>query len=379
MDFELSEERRILRDTAARFIRDTYPIATRHEIAGSDEGFSREMWSDFAELGLIGALLPAQAGGYGGGGEDIAVVMEEIGRGLVVEPFLATAVLGGGLIAELGTETQRALLDEVIGGAKLLAFAHGEPESRYAPSEVRTRAEQDSGGAWTLNGRKAVVYNGGAADTLIVSARVSGAPQDEDGLALFLVDPQAEGVSRRGYATVEGGHDAEIDLHGVVLDEDAVLGAAGAAFPAIERALGRGVLALSAEAMGVMEVCRDMTLDYLRTRTQFGVALGRFQALQHRVVDLCLEIEQARSAVMLAAGKLESPRAERERALSAAKNLVGRVGRLVAEESIQLHGGIAMTWEYALPHYAKRLVMIDHQLGDADHHLERFIAFSKLD
>lgn len=375
MDFELSEERRILRDTAARFIRETYPIETRHEIAGSEEGFSRKAWSDFAELGLIGALLPAEAGGFGGSGEDIAVVMEELGRGLVVEPFLATAVLGGSLIAELGTDAQRSALEEAIAGTRLLALAHGEPETRYGLSEVRTRAERDGDG-WKLGGRKAVVMNGDSADTLIVSARVSGAPAEADGLALFLVDPEAEGVSRRGYATVEGGHAAEIELNGVALKDDALLGEAGTAFPAIERAIGRGVLALSAEALGIMEVCRDMTLDYLRTREQFGVPLGRFQALQHRVVDMCLEIEQARSAVMLAAGKLEAPRPERERALSAAKNLVGRVGRLVAEESIQLHGGIAMTWDYALPHYAKRLVMIDHQLGDADHHLERFIAFS---
>lgn len=378
MDFALSEERRILRDTAARFIRDTYPLARRHEIAGSEEGFSREMWADFAELGLIGALLPPEAGGFGGSGEDIAVVMEELGRGLVVEPFLATAVLGGGPIAELGSESQTAVLDEVIAGTCLLALAHGEPESRYALSEVRTRAER-RGDGWTLSGRKAVVFNGDSADRLIVSARVSGAATDEDGLALFLLDPHREGVSRRGYGTVDGGHGAEIDLQDVVLDDDALLGAPGAAYPAIEHALGRGVLALSAEALGVMEVCRDMTLEYLRTRKQFGVALGRFQALQHRMVDVCIEIEQARSAVMLAAGKLEAPRPARERALSAAKNLVGRVGRLVAEESIQLHGGIAMTWEYALPHYAKRLVMIDHQLGDADHHLERFAAFSKVD
>ena len=377
MDFELSEERRILRDTAARFIRDTYPIETRHEIAGSEEGFSRKVWSDFAELGLIGALLPAEAGGFGGSGEDIAVVMEELGRGLVVEPFLATAVLSGGLLAELGGDAQKASLEEVIAGTRLLTFAHGEPESRYGLSEVRTQAEREARG-WRLSGRKAVVINGDTADSLIVSARVSGAPADEDGLALFLVDPRAEGVSRRGYGTVEGGHAAEIDLDGVAVDEDALLGQAGAAFPAIERAIGRGVLALSAEALGIMEVCRDMTLDYLRTREQFGVPLGRFQALQHRVVDMCLEIEQARSAVMLAAGKLEAPRPERERALSAAKNLIGRVGRLVAEESIQLHGGIAMTWDYALPHYAKRLIMIDHQLGDADHHLERFIALSKV-
>lgn len=376
MDFGLSEERRILRDTAARFIRDSYDMKTRHALAASAEGFSRDKWREFAELGLVAALLPAEVGGLGGFGEDILVVMEEIGRGLVVEPFLATAVLGGGLIAELGSEAQKAILEEVIAGTRLLAFAQGEAESRYSLSEVRTRAER-RGDGWLLNGQKSVVLNGDSADLLVVSARASGAADDEAGLALFLVDAAAPGVTRRGYATVDGGHAAEVGLADVKVGEDALLGEAGQAFPAIERVVGRGLLALCAEALGTMEVCRDMTLDYLRTRKQFGVPIGKFQALQHRMVDLCLEIEQARSAVMFAAGKLEAPRPERERALSAAKNLTGRVGRLVAEESIQLHGGIAMTWEYALPHFAKRLTMIDHQLGDADHHLERFIAFSQ--
>ncbi len=376
MDFELSEERRILRDTAARLIRERYPIQARHEFAAREEGFSREMWADFAELGLIGAFLPGEVGGYGGTGVDIMVAMEEIGRGLVVEPFLASAVLSAGLLAEFGTGSQKALVGEVVAGTRLLAFAHGEPESRYALSEVRMQACESDGG-WILNGRKSVVLNGDTADDLIVSARVAGDADDEDGLALFLIAANTQGVSRRGYATVDGGRAAEIDFDNVRLSEDASLGPAGQAFPAIERAVGRGVLALCAEALGAMEVCLDMTLDFLRTRTQFGVPLGKFQALQHRMVDMCLEIEQARSATILAAGKLDAPRAERERTLSAAKNLAGRVGRMVGEESIQLHGGIAMTWEYALPHFAKRLTMIDHQLGDADHHLERFIAFSR--
>ncbi len=376
MDFELSEERRILRDTAARLFRERYPIQARHDFAASDDGFSRALWTDFADLGLIGALVPAEMGGLGGAGVDIMVVMEEVGRGLAVEPFLASAVLGAGLLAEAGTAAQQAQIAEVIAGTRLLAFAHGEPDSRYALSEVRTRAREDAGG-WILDGRKSVVLNGDTADALIVSARTGGDAADPDGLSLFLVAGDPEGVTRRGYGTVDGGRAAEIDLVGARVSAETCLGTAGTAYPAIERVIGRGVLALCAEALGIMEVCRDTTLDYLRTRTQFGVPLGKFQALQHRMVDMCLEIEQARSATMLAAGKLDAPRAERERTLSAAKNLIGRVGRLVAEDSIQLHGGIAMTWDYALPHYAKRLTMIDHQLGDADHHLERFIAFSK--
>jgi len=377
VDFGLTEEQRILRDTAARFIAENYGIARRQEALVLPEGFSRTLWTTFAELGLVAALLPEEACGLGGEGENILLVMEEIGRGLVAEPFLATAVLGAGVIAMCGSAAQKAHLEDVIGGTHLLAFAHGEAEGHYSLSEVRTRAER-SGGGWVLNGQKAVVLNGDSADSLIVSARCSGEPYDEDGLALFLVDAECQGVSRQGYATIDGGRAADIGFSDVKLSTVSLLGEAGNAFPAIEQTIGQGVLALCGEALGIMEVCRDMTLDYLRTRKQFGVPIGKFQALQHRMVDLCLEIEQARSLSMLAASKLNAPRAERERSLSAAKNLVGRVGQLVAEESIQMHGGIAMTWEYALPHFAKRLIMIDHQLGDTDHHLERFIAFSQL-
>ena len=375
MDFGLSDDRRMVRDTVERFVRERYPIETRHAHAALDGGFNRATWAEFAELGLIGALLPEDAGGFGGAGEDILVVMEALGRGLVVEPFLATAVLGATPIVLTGTQAQRAVLEDVAAGGTLLAFAHGEPESRYALAGVATTAER-AGSNWVLRGQKAVVLNGDTADRLVVSARTGGAPGDAAGLALFLIDVAADGVDRRGYATVDGGRAAEIALDGVEVGDDAALGTPGDAYPVIERTIGRGVLALCAEALGLMEVCRDVTLDYLKTRKQFGRELGAFQALQHRMVDLCLEIEQARSATMLAAARLEGQGKERERALSAAKNLIGRAGRLVAEESIQLHGGIGMTWEYALPHFAKRLVMIDHQLGDADFHLERFIAYA---
>ena len=321
---------------------------------------------------MIGALLPEKVGGFGGEGEDIIVVMEELGRGLVVEPFLASAILGAGIIADAGNAKQKKLLEGVIAGETLLAFAHGEPDSRYSLSQVSTKAKK-SGKGYKITGEKAVVINGDSADKLIVSARVSGKGDDEKGLALFLIDADAKGVTRRGYKTVDGGHAAEISLKNVEAGADAVIGRAGSAFKAIERAAGRAVLALCAEAIGVMEVCRDLTLDYLKQRKQFGVPLSKFQALQHRIVEVCLEIEQTRSSVIHAAGQFGGGAREREIALAAAKNLTGRIGRLVSEESIQMHGGIGMTWEYALPHFAKRLTMIDHQFGDTDHHLERFI------
>jgi len=267
------------------------------------------------------------------------------------------------------------LLEEIIAGARIAALAHFEPQGRYDPAHVDATAAR-AGEGWRLNGAKAVVLNGDSAETLIVSARTGGKGWDEDGISLFIVPADAQGVSRRPYALMDGGRAAEISLEGVEVGAGALLGSEGGAFPAIERSLGAGVLAVCAEALGLMEVLKDATLDYLRTRKQFGQPIGKFQALQHRMAELLIEIEQARSAVINAAGRFEANRGEREKALSAAKHLIGQVGRLVAEEAIQLHGGIGVTWEYGPAHYAKRLVMIDHVLGDVDHHLARYIAVS---
>ena len=367
MNFTLSDERRMLKETADRYLADTYTIEARHAAAAMEGGYDPAQWTQMADLGLVGALLPPEVGGYGGTGEDIALVFEALGRALVVEPFLATAILGSHPILMAGTDDQKAMFDPIIEGRMTHAFAHGEPDSRYTLSHVSTRAEDTNG--WKLTGTKAVVLNGSTADHIVVSARISGDMADESGIGLFLVARDATGVSIRDYSTVEGGHACEITLENAPADP---IGTPGDAFPIIEATVARAILALCAEAVGIMEVCKDMTLDYLKTRTQFGRPIGTFQVIQHRMVDLVLEIEQARSAVMLAAASLDGPRHERERTASAAKNLIGRVGRLVAEESIQLHGGIAMTWDYALPHYAKHLVMIDHLFGDTDHHLTRF-------
>ncbi len=376
MDFNHTEDRTMLKDMVARFLADNYPLEERHKAAESADGFSRNLWARFAELGLVGALFSETDGGFGGGGFDINVLFEELGRGLVVEPFLASAVLGGGVLAELGNDTQKQILGEVIAGTKLLAFAHGEPDSRYDQSCVATRAVRTENG-WTLDGRKAVVLNGDSADVLIVTARSAGDEFAEDGISAFVVPAGHDGVAIRGYPTIDGLHAAEVTLDGVTLADDALLAEAGAAYPAIERAIARANVALASEAVGLMEVCRDMTLEYLRTRKQFGVPIGKFQALQHRMATVLMEIEQARSATINAAGRLELSRTEREKAVSTAKALAGRVGRLVAEEAIQMHGGIGMTWEYGLGHFAKRLIMIDHQFGDVDYHTERFVDLSR--
>ncbi|WP_280151292.1 acyl-CoA dehydrogenase family protein [Piscinibacter sp. XHJ-5] len=376
MHFEHTEDRRMLADTLGRFVKEQYGFEARDRIARSGEGYSAQMWRRFADLGVIGALFDEAHGGFGGAGFDIAVVFEALGRGLVVEPFLGSAVLAGGAIAEAGSEAQQAWLAEIISGSAVAAFAHGEPDARYELSRVTARAERVDDG-WLLDGSKAVVAHGDSADVFVVSARTEGGVDDESGLSLFLVPAGTAGVSRRGYPLIDGGRAAELTLRKVRVEASALLGQAGAGYATIERVTGAGILALCAEAIGAMDAAKDATLEYLRTRRQFGVPIGSFQALQHRMADLLLEVEQARSAVINAAAALQADRLTRERALSAAKVTIGRVGTQVAEECIQLHGGIGMTWELPLAHYAKRLVMIDHQLGDEDHHLARYIALGR--
>lgn len=375
MDFSHSDDRRMLADTIARYVRENYTFETRSGITQSDDGFSRQKWSDFAELGLIGALFGEQDGGFGGGGFDIAVLFEELGKGLVVEPFLAT-LLAGRAIASAGSDDQKAMLEKVIAGETLLAFAHSEPQSRYDIANVALEARPDDDG-FVLSGHKSVVLGGGTADFILVTARTSGAGNEETGLSLFLVDGSASGLTKRPFPAIDGGAGAELRFDAVRVPASAMVGPGDQAFAVIEAVAGLGMLALASEALGAMETAKTMTLDYLGTRKQFGRPIGAFQALQHRMAEMLVELEQMRSAVINAAGALESDRIGREKALSSAKYLTGKIGRLVAEECIQLHGGIGMTWEYALPHYCKRIVMIDHNLGDEDHHLARYVALSR--
>lgn len=374
MNFEHTEDRRMLADSLDRFIAEQYAFAERDRIAASDEGFSRAHWSQLAEIGAVGALFPEEVGGFGGAGFDVAVVFESLGKGLVVEPFLGALVVGRA-IARAGTDAQKQGIASLIDGSTIAALAHDEPGAHYEPTLVAARAER-AGDGWVLNGAKAVVQHGEQAGLMLVSARTGGAaPDDAQGISLFLVPGDAQGVSWRGYRNIDGGRAAELKLDGVRVGAEALLGAPGAGADLLEHATGWGLLALAAESLGAMEIAKRDTLEYLRTRKQFGVPIGSFQALQHRMADLLLEVEQARSAVINAAAAIgDESRVVREKALSAAKYSVGRIGTRVAEESIQLHGGIGMTWELPLSHYAKRLVMIDHQLGDEDHHLARYIA-----
>ena len=376
MNFTHTEDRRMLADSLDRYVAEQYSLDTRHQISQSSQGYSPEQWTRFAELGVIGALFTEAQGGFGGDGFDIAVVFESLGRGLVVEPFLASAVLAGSALAHAGNDAQQALLASLIDGSHIATLAHEEADAHYELKRVSTRATRD-GEHYVIDGAKAVVTLGDQAQTVVVSARTSGDVASEDGISLFVVPADTAGVSLRAYPNIDGTRAAEITFKQVRVPASALLGVEGQGLATLEHAVGRGILALCAESLGAMEVTKKQTIEYLQTRKQFGKAIGSFQALQHRMADVLLEIEQARSAVINAAAALQADRSTRERALSAAKYSIGRIGTLVAEECIQLHGGIGMTWELPMPHYAKRLVMIDHQLGDEDHHLARFIALGQ--
>lgn len=376
MNFEHTEDRRMLADSLNRFVSEQYAIEARNQLAYGAEGHSPQLYAQFAELGAIGALFPEDVGGFGGKGFDISVIFECLGRGLVAEPLLGALVVGQALV-QAGSDAQQQKLEGIIAGTTVAALAHDEPGSHYELNNVSTTAKREGDG-WVIDGAKGVVAFGEKADLLLVSARTSGSQFDTQGISLFLVPGDAPGIARRGYNRIEGGRAAELRFNQVRVDADALLSAEGLGHGVLERIAGYGVLALAAEAVGAMDVAKDQTLEYLRTRKQFGVAIGTFQALQHRMADLLLEVEQARSAVINAAAAIdEEDVLAREKALAAAKYSIGRIGTLVAEESIQMHGGIGMTWELPLAHYAKRLVMIDHQFGDEDHHLARYIALNQ--
>lgn len=375
MDFGFTEEQQQLRDALARFVEREYAFEKRRAIVGSAEGFSREVWAQLAEMGLLGLTIPEEHGGFGGTAVDTLIAMQAIGNGLVVEPYLASAVLGAGIVARAGTAAQKeSLLPAAARGERLLTLAHGEAGARYEPAHVATCARRE-GSRFVLDGRKSVVPWGAQADTLVVSARTAGGTRDAEGLSLFLVDRAAKGVGVRDYRTIDGQRAAEIELHAVTVGEGAVLGLLDHALPAVERIADVGAAALCAEAVGVMETLHAQTLDYIKTRHQFGQPIGRFQVLQHRAVDMFIHLEQSRSMAMLAAVKADADAAaERSRTVSAAKAHLGRSGRLVSQAAIQLHGGMGVTDELPASHYAKRLTMIDFQLGDADYHAERFVA-----
>jgi pimeloyl-CoA dehydrogenase small subunit len=371
MDFDLSDEQRLLKDSVTSLIEKEYAFEQRKAYAREPHGYSAARWAQFAELGLLGLPFAEDVGGIGGTPVETMIVMEAFGRGLVLEPYLATIVLGGGLLRFVGSAAQRQEMVPAIAAGKLrLAFAHTERQARYDLADIAVTATPAPGGGFVLGGHKGVVLHGDSADRLIVSARTAGGQREPDGISLFLLDPKTEGVAVQGYPTVDGLRAAEITLRDVRLGAEALLGPRDHALPLIERAVDLAIAALAAEAVGAMSVMHELTVEYLKTRKQFGVAIGAFQALQHRAVDMLVAVEQARSMAMLATMMAEAPDAgERRRMIAAAKVQCGRSGRQVGQQAIQLHGGIGMTDEYKVGHYFKRVTAIDTLFGDADHHL----------
>jgi pimeloyl-CoA dehydrogenase small subunit len=371
MNFDLTEEQQLLKDSVTRLLADRYSFEDRKTFQKSPEGWSRDLWRQYAEIGLLGVAFSEADGGFGGGPVETMLIMEAFGGALALEPYLATVVLAGGLIRRAANDEQRAaLIPAIVSGELLLAFAHTERQSGHDLFDVGASARKD-GPAFVLNGEKGLVLHGDCADKLIVSARIAGERRDKTGIGLFIVDAHADGVARRGYRTQDGLRAAEVALANVRVEQKDGL-ADGDAFPLIERVVDEAIAALSAESVGAMSAALEMTVEYLKTRKQFGVAIGSFQALQHRASDMVVALEQARSMMMLAtmmAGEANAN--ERRKAISAAKVQIGRSARFVGQQSVQLHGGIGMTMEYKLGHLFKRLTMIDILFGDADYHLEQ--------
>jgi len=371
MDFALTEEQKLLQHSVERLLADHYAFEARRRYMQEPPGWSLGMWKRYAELGLLGLPFDEDYGGSGGGPVETMIVMEQIGRALVLEPFLATVVLASGLIRLGATKaTRAALLPAIAAGGLTASFAHAERQSRYDLADVATNAQRDGSG-YLIDGAKTLVLQGDSAEKFVVSARLNGGHNDRNGLALFVIDATAPGVSVRGYGAVDGTRAAEVTLTGVRADADAVIGEPGAAFPLIEQIVDQGIAALCAEAVGAMAAAHEITVDYMKTRKQFGVTIGSFQVLQHRAAEMLIAVEQARSMAILATMMAaEADARERRAAISAAKVQIGRSGRFVGQQAIQIHGGIGMTMEAKIGHYFKRLTIIDTMFGDVDHHLD---------
>jgi pimeloyl-CoA dehydrogenase small subunit len=373
MDFEFSEEQQLLKDSVERLLGDRYDFEQRKKHLASPQGWSRDIWKQYAELGLLGLPFSEDHGGIGGGPVETMIVMSAMGNALALEPYLPTVVLAGGFLRRYGTDAQKTTyLPEIAAGNLTGAFAHTERQSRYDLFDVKTTAKADGSG-FVLDGQKSVVLNGDQTDFLVVTARVSGGQRDRDGLGLFLVNAKAGGVSRRGYQTVDGQRAAEIRFSGVKVGAADVIGKAGAALPMIEQVVDDGIAALCGEAVGILSAMVETTTDYLRTRKQFGVPIGSFQVLQHRAAEMLIASEQAKSMAMLATMMVDEKDAvTRRKTMSAAKTQIGRSAQFVGEQAVQLHGGIGMTMELKVGHWFKRATAIDIQFGDADYHLEQF-------
>ncbi len=372
MDFEPSDDQRLLVESIGRMLADNYGFQQRKAFVTAPEGFSTAMWSRYAEQGLLGVPFAEEYGGYGGGPQEVMLVMQTFGKHLVLEPYLATVILGGGAVQAFGTADQKkAILTAICEGSLKMAFAHGERQARYDVTDVMTTAKRDGAG-WIIDGSKTVVQHGDVADMLVVSARTSGDRYDADGITVFLVDAKTQGVARRGYPTRDETRAADIALDNVRVTDADVLGEVGKGLAVVQRIIEMGIAATGAEAVGAMEAMNEMTLDYSKTRVQFGQAIGTFQVVQHRMVDMFMAAEQGKSMAMLATMTLdEADPGKRAHDMALAKVGIGQSARYVSQSAVQMHGGIGMTEEYAVGHYFRRCMVIERLWGDPAYYLQQ--------
>ncbi|QZH58335.1 acyl-CoA dehydrogenase family protein [Mycolicibacterium farcinogenes] len=379
MDFNLTNEQELLRDGLTKFLASRYDLASSRAAAKTGPGWQPEIWRGFAdELGILGATLPEEAGGIGGGPVETMVIAEALGHALVIEPFVDTVVVAGGLLHRSGDESAAALLEDIVAGSSLAALAATEPTSGDNWRDVSTTARRD-GEEWVLNGTKVMAVNAPLATHLLVTARTSGERADTDGISLFVVDiaSLSTGFTAHPYRTVDDRRASDLTFSDVRLPASALLGAEGQAWPSLELARDEGAAAVCAEAVGGMRKVLADTVEYCKQRQQFGLPIGSFQALQHRMVDMHMEVEQASAAVYLAVLNLDAEPAQRARAVSAAKATIGRAARFVGQNAVQLHGGMGMTEELAIGHYFKRLTAVQYEFGSTDYHVSRYAELTR--
>jgi alkylation response protein AidB-like acyl-CoA dehydrogenase len=378
LDFSFSEEQNLLRNSVQRFLAERYDFAARRKAIRCEAGWGAEIWKGFAELGLLGALVPEEFGGLGGGPIEAMIVMEEFGRALVVEPYLSTAIIGVNALAHAGSKTQcQEWLPLIASGEAIMAFAYAEPQGRYDLADLSTTAKPADAG-FRLNGHKIAVVGAPMAHHLLVSARTSGGQRDKAGVTLFAIPKATKGVSTRDYPTVDGARASDVTFENVTAPRDWIVGELDAGLALIEQIVDEAIAALAAEAVGAMRALNDLTTEYAKTRQQFGQPIGRFQVIQHRLVDMFMACEQSVSMTYMATLKLGEAALARTRAASAAKVQIGKAGRFIGQSAVHLHGGMGMTDELMVGHYFKRLTMIDTMFGNADRHVRRFAALDEV-
>ena len=372
MDFTFNEEQTLIQDQVDQFIQKEYDWETRQSLSNSELGFGDNNWQKFAELGWLGISTSEDNGGFGGSAIESMLIMEAFGKGLVVEPFLETIIMSGGLIDEHGSDQQKSsILEPAIAGQLHLALAYAEPQSRFNLSDVVTEAKSD-GDNFILNGYKSVVMNGPSANKIIISARTSGAQLEENGITLFIVDGDSQGLNKTNYKTVDGRRASDLTIENVSVSKDDIIGQIDAGFDILDSSIDRAILAISAEAVGAMEVLYKTTVEYTKTREQFGTSIGKFQVLQHRMVDMFMEYEQCKSLLYMATMKHEEGSADAKKAISGLKYQVGKAGRFIGQQAVQLHGGMGVTDELNVGHYFKRLTTVGTIFGNSDYHLKKY-------